>query len=1481
MLGLGDIQTLQASKTLTNDQATNHDESVGDSQTVTDSEMLALGDTQTSQASGTDDQATYNESEVDSQMATDGEILGLCEMSGNLTYDWGKDLQMSKAFEIPDSEPNSLTDQQLAAERNKEFEDQFMVPEPPSLSGIIDSTISIPPKRTISDWEETYIEDDMSTLTTISSMKVSNAPKKHEYGKERVERNGNIYNKFYNACLKGELSTIKDILKKRSTLMQGEDGQTPLFAACMGEHTEIVKLLIDFGYDVNHQDKEGKTPLQITFENHLPDLAQILITQFKANPEIRDKQNWTPLHKAINRGYSQYSRELLQRFLHQDVDTEVSWIQLHAATFKEKKQVQFLLDAGSDVNHVSGAGYAPLHIAVNKSNVDLVTLLLDQNVNVNGVTLDGKTALHIAVDKGEDAIIQKLLAQKADPSLKDVLGNTSLHIAVQLIQERKPWLVHTRASCYASPSLAQYRACSAQTVRAIIDHGADVNAENNRGQTALWFACVDGQESFVKILLNAGANPSIADKYGDSCLHAAILGHLSTESIQEILDHGAHLNAVNNYDGATPLLFACSSAQAESVELLLSVGADPNIADTDGDTSILSAISGFCSVNTMQKLVNYGAKVNAANKKGRTALLKACAYREIDVVKYLLEAGADPTLVDDVHYSSLHAAVDGRCTKNTLWALIDHGAYVDVTRKDGTNALLRACTTGQAESVMFLLDAGADVSITKPNGNTCLHTAVVGACCREALQKIIEQGINVNTLNNMGETALHLACKSAQAKSVKLLLEKGADPNISDANYSTSLHTAVHGRCTNETLQEIITHGVYLDAQDIGGNTAFWLACTYGQQKSIQILLEAGSNLNMASTDRYTSLHAAANAGCSKSIISAIISHGVGVNTTNKNNITALMLACLTKNKNAINVLFNAGADPNIANDDAGTCLHYAAWEDCSKEVLQAIINHGVDVSATNKGNRTALMIACVKGNEDALNVLLNAGTDPNIVDDQVNTCLHCAVLGDSSKEILQAIISHGVNVNARNKKNVTALMQACLKGFKDAINVLLNAGADPNIADPHDDTCLHSAASVYCSKEILQAIISHGVDVNATNKNNTTALMRACVQGNEDAINVLLTAGADPNITNAAVGTCLHHAALGDCSKEVFQAIINHGIDVNATNNDNSTTLMIACVQGNDDAINVLLKAGADPNIAGADVDTCLHSAVSGDCSKRIIQAIISHGADVNATNKNNRTALMIACVNQKEDVTNVLLNAGADPNITDANVDTCLHHAALGYCSKEVFQAIISHGTDVNATNKNNSTALMIACVQGNEDAINVLLNAGADPTIADADVGTYLRSVASGVCNIDTLKAMVNDPVVVNAINNAINKYTELAEIALSCETGNKDSTNEIFNSGADPNGYGDADAFAATCLQCAVFGNCSKQILQAIVNHGVDVNATNKNNRTALMIACVKGNENAINVLLNAGTDPNIADADVNTCLHYATSGDCSRGLSDNN
>ena len=400
-------------------------------------------------------------------------------------------------------------------------------------------------------------------------------------------------------------------------------------------------------------------------------------------------------------------------------------------------------------------------------------------------------------------------------------------------------------------------------------------------------------------------------------------------------------------------------------------GAAPNITNAEGDTCLHGAITADCNKETLQAIIDYGADVNATNKRGRTPLLLSCFFRQIDSVNVLLAAGADTTICDEEGFSCLHAAIDGRCSKDTLQALIDHGAHIDTTRKDGANALLRACYTGQSESVRFLLEAGADESIVTPNGNTCLHYAIRGNCTKDTLEKIIEQGVDANYMNHRGDTALIRAYSTAQTESVNVLLEKGADPNIVNSSGFSSLHAAAAGNCPSKTVQEISKCKIDLDAKDKDGRTALLLACMHRQQETVQVLLEAGSNPNIRDNNGQTSLMKAAISGCRKKVIQAIIDRGNDVNATSKYNDTALMWACDQRNEAAIHVLLKAGADTNTEKKIGWRCLIHAVDKHCCTEVLQALIDHGADV------HPYALEVADRRRQTDGVMSLLKAGAQP------------------------------------------------------------------------------------------------------------------------------------------------------------------------------------------------------------------------------------------------------------------------------------------------------------------------------------------------------------------------------------------------------------------------------------------------------------------------------------------------------------------------
>ena len=1002
--------------------------------------------------------------------------------------------------------------------------------------------------------------------------------------------------------------------------------------------------------------------------------------------------------------------------------------------------------------------------------------------------------------------------------------------------------------------------CNNEVLQAIIDHGADVNATGRAG-TALMIACTRRYADAIYLLLEAGADPNIADDSGVTCLMRAVGEDCSKEVLQAIIDHGADVNSTSKENG-TALIIACVKSYTDAINVLLKAGANPNIvSDDSGATCLMHAVEEDCSKEVLQAIIDHGADVNTTNKQNCTALIKACEKNYIGAINVLLEAGAGTNRADINFKTCLVCAVDSNCSNEVLQAIIDHGADVNATSKETSTALMIACEKSYKDAINVLLKAGADPNFALDDSSvTCFMCAVLKDCSNDVLQAMIDRGADVNATNKQNCTALMVACTKRYMDAIYLLLKAGANPNIADDCGVTCLMRAVGEDCSNEVLQAIIEHGADVNATNKQNCTALMIACTKRYIDAIYLLLKSGANPNIADDCGVTCLMRAVGEDCSNEVLQAIIDHGADVNSISKETGTALMIACARRYINAINLLLEAGASPNIALDDSGvTCLMFAVGEDCNNEALRAMVNYGADVNTTGRGNHTALIKACKNGYTDAINLLLEAGADPNIADDSGVTCLMFAVGEDCSNEVLQAIIDHGADVNNASNDNCTALMLACAKRHADAINVLLKAGANPNITDDSGATCLMCAVGKDCSKEVLQAIIDYGADVNATSKENFSALMIACGEGYTDNINMLMEAGANPNIADDSGATCLMCAVGEDCSNEVLQAIVDHGADVNATNKQNCTALMISCTKRNIDAIYLLLKAGANPNIADDSGVTCLMRAVGEDCSNEVLQAIIDHGADVNYTSKENGTALMIACAKSYTDAINVLLKARADPNMaSDESGATCLMRAVGEDCSKEVLQAIIDHGADVNTTNKQNCTALTKACEKNYIDAINVLLEAGADTLRADNNCKTCLMCAVDGNCSNEVLQAIIDHGADVNAKN--IQNYTALM---VACLKGNVHAINVLVKTGSDIN---TADIDGNTCLMHAVRGHCSKEVLQAIIDHGVDVNATNKENHTALMSACQYDDVDAITVLLGSGADPNIANDNGDTCFH---------------
>ncbi|KAI9855731.1 MAG: hypothetical protein M1824_005891 [Vezdaea acicularis] len=317
----------------------------------------------------------------------------------------------------------------------------------------------------------------------------------------------------------------------------------------------------------------------------------------------------------------------------------------------------------------------------------------------------------------------------------------------------------------------------------LLDDGADVEAKNERGETALHWAAWDGHEAVVQLLVEKGADLDVKDEDGRTALHrAASRGHEAVEQL--LVEKGADVE-VKDKDGRTALHQAAWNRHEAVVQLLVEKGADVDVKDKYGQTALhQAALNGHEAV--VQLLVEKGADLDVKEKYGQTALHWAAWNRHEAVVQLLVEKGADVDVKDKYGETALHQAALNR-HEAVEQLLVEKGADVDVKDEYGRTALHWAAWRGQEAVVQLLVEKGADVK--DGGGRTALHWAASRG--HEAVvQLLVEKGADLNVKDEDGRTALHRAASRGHEAVVQLLVEKGADIDVKDKYGQTALYRA-------------------------------------------------------------------------------------------------------------------------------------------------------------------------------------------------------------------------------------------------------------------------------------------------------------------------------------------------------------------------------------------------------------------------------------------------------------------------------------------------------------------------------------------------------------------------------------------------------------------------------------------------------------------------------------------------------------------
>ena len=446
---------------------------------------------------------------------------------------------------------------------------------------------------------------------------------------------------------------------------------------------------------------------------------------------------------------------------------------------RDARAVQALLREGVDVNTALADQTTPLHWASHWDDLETAAALLRAGARVNVADDIGTTPLLLACVNGSAAMVRLLLDAGADVTLARRTGVTPLMMAA--------------------------RTGNLEVVSALLDHGASVNArESTHEQTALMWAVAQNHTDIVQLLIKRGAD-----------IHARTLQRRTRPAVSGQFA-GGECCLPNYVGGFTALLFAAQQGQIASATLLLEAGADVNDKAADGSSALVLAIDSAPVVS---------------ERVSRTAL--ASHSLQEAMARFLLEHGADPTL-SEAGRTALHSAVQRKMGR-LVPLLLERGASPnarlerrlpslsrDVGQQNGLDVITLGATPfwlaasySDVETMRALLKGGADPSLSTSDHTTALMAAAgidfvdgqdkygvrtfdqdishLVLRARNAVALCLDLGLDVNAVNDKGQTALFGAVYMGSPLLVQLLVDRGANVNVRNTKGQTPWLVAAVG----------------------------------------------------------------------------------------------------------------------------------------------------------------------------------------------------------------------------------------------------------------------------------------------------------------------------------------------------------------------------------------------------------------------------------------------------------------------------------------------------------------------------------------------------------------------------------------------------------------------------------------------------------------------------------------------------------------
>ncbi len=667
------------------------------------------------------------------------------------------------------------------------------------------------------------------------------------------------------AAESGNVAKLVELLDEGADIeTRDPSGKTAIFFAVGSNQLKAVRFLLEKGANVNAQDDAGKTPLHVAAKKCLPRMVALLL-EAGADIKLKTKKGNTALidlkdvwSKDVNDGYETYillrnewdnqiNRTDLSSLKDADIDS-YGWIRFyHALETDDAATVKILIDRGLDINErMMRQSETLLHIVASRKCPKITTVLLEAGVDVNAKDSKEKTPLHLAALHHSPSLAV-LLRAGANVDAMDGKADTPLHYAVRKSSDCGFAAFLNENAAIDIVEREAHAKRTTESIVALIEAGATVDSVNYRGRTPLFEAVYWSNKAAVKMLIEKGADVNFPVDFAHGVLNEATKGETplhtaaqraSLEIMAILLEAGGVIEAQTELGKKKPIAYAIRKRRMEMVEYLMKRGAEsPDLIDyTSPNNAWAKAEQWYkgvlksdtsqdkpdekerlCRVvrqreeNTLSILLRKRkTNINAPDKHGYAAIHWAALEGNIEMLKALLDAGADlesrtekgcfPLYFSTWRYmlnkkrKAKSLPIEREATLDAMRFLIERGANVNAVNQFGCALLHTAAMNGEIEIMAALLDNGADIELGDNLDRTPLfHAVLAQSRSLEGVKFLIDHGAKINVRDKeYGRTPLHWAAVRRAIKIANYLIGVGGTPILRDNNGRTVLDYMWH-----------------------------------------------------------------------------------------------------------------------------------------------------------------------------------------------------------------------------------------------------------------------------------------------------------------------------------------------------------------------------------------------------------------------------------------------------------------------------------------------------------------------------------------------------------------------------------------------------------------------------------------------------------------------------------------------------------------